>query len=58
MSCMTQNGTNKQIDVKDIFACKVVVDMINEKDDHKRKYFEKCTQRDDWPNQKKNNRQR
>ena len=43
---------NKQIDVDDIYACKIAVDMINEKEDHERKSIEKCTQRDDWPNQK------
>ena len=26
--------------------------MMNEKDDHKRKSIEKCTQKNDWPNQK------
>ena len=26
--------------------------MINGKEDQKRKFIEKCTQRDDWPNQK------
>ena len=26
--------------------------MINEKEDHERNSIEKCTQRDDWPNQK------
>ena len=26
--------------------------MINEKKDHKNKYIDKCTQRDDSPNQK------
>ena len=34
MSCMKQNGTDKQIDVNDIYACKVAVDMKNEKEDH------------------------
>ncbi|WZZ50305.1 hypothetical protein YC2023_050412 [Brassica napus] len=41
-----------QIDVDDIYACKIAVDMINEKEDHERKSIEKCTQRDDWPYQK------
>ena len=31
---------------------KVAVDMMNEKEDHERKSIEKCTQRDDWSNQK------
>ena len=26
--------------------------MINEKEDNKRNFIEKCTQRNDWPNQK------
>ena len=52
MSGMKQNGTDKQIDVNDIYACKVAVDMRSEKEDHERKSIKKCTQRHDWPNQK------
>ena len=49
MSYMKQNGTNKQIDVDDIYTCKVAVDIMNEKEDHKRNSIKKCTQRNDWP---------
>ena len=52
MSCMKQIETYKKIDVDDIYACKVAVDMINEKEEHETNSIEKCTQTNDWLNQK------
>lgn len=37
MSCTKLNGTDKKINVDDIYTCKVAVYMINEKEDHKKK---------------------
>ena len=52
MSCMKQNGANKQINPYDIYACKIAVNMMHEKEDHETKSVEKCTQINDCPNQK------
>ncbi|KAG8503149.1 hypothetical protein CXB51_000953 [Gossypium anomalum] len=38
-----------QIDVDDIFACNVALDIINNKEDYELKSIEECKQRDDWP---------
>lgn len=47
MSGITWN--RDKIDVDEIFACNVALDVMKNEEDHEPKSIEKCRQRDDWP---------
>ena len=47
MSGITWN--RNQIDVDDVFACNVALDVMDNNEDHEPKSIEECRQRNDWP---------
>lgn len=52
MSIMKNDGTEKKVNVDDIFRYNIALNVINNSEDHELKSTKDCRQSENWPNLK------